>query len=245
MNRISIITVNFNSGHKLFSTSKSLVGLERVEWIVIDGQSSDLGFDQLDDLPRRPDIFISEKDEGIYDAMNKGLIYSNCPVLFYLNSGDEIIDHLAFALALENSDIDAWSISPIVSRGVNSESRTRRVRHSSYLRALLGVRPLPHQGALIGRNLLNEVSGFRLQDGLAADQTMMLRCWKVRPPVILENPFTLFLLDGVGSKQVPGSFAWQMHNFRSENKSKFYGILSKTLALFLDILITLKVKDRG
>lgn len=94
----SIITVTLNNLHGLQKTYKSIENqtLDDFEWIVIDGESTDGSIDFLrkqrsaSRSARYPHSFISEKDDGIYDAMNKGIEQAKGHYLLFLNAGDEL-----------------------------------------------------------------------------------------------------------------------------------------------------------
>ena len=86
----SIITVVLNdlSGLKLTKESLTCQDFSHFEWIVIDGQSTDGTIDYLKKLPANVSRWTSEKDEGIYDAMNKGLKLCTGAYVLFLNAGD-------------------------------------------------------------------------------------------------------------------------------------------------------------
>ena len=73
--KISIITVAFNSENTIRDTIKSIVNQDykNIEYIVIDGNSTDDTNQIVREFADNVDIHISEDDEGIYDAMNKEL----------------------------------------------------------------------------------------------------------------------------------------------------------------------------
>ncbi len=97
----SIITVTLNHLSGLKATAKSLQAqnFNDYEWIVVDGESSDntLAFlREKRSAERRtqyPFQFISEKDDGIYDAMNKGITKSRGKYLLFLNAGDVLANN--------------------------------------------------------------------------------------------------------------------------------------------------------
>lgn len=89
---ITIITINLNNIEGLKNTLISILNqnnLELIEWILIDGNSKDGSFEYINNqqLPFNHKL-ISENDNGIYFAMNKGLQFSNGTLIIYLNSGD-------------------------------------------------------------------------------------------------------------------------------------------------------------
>src|SRR4051812_9372166 len=88
--KLSIITVNLNNAEGLETTIKSVTGQKNrdFEFIIIDGASTDNSLKVLADYDKQIDLWISEKDKGIYEAMNKGISKSNGAYLLFLNSGD-------------------------------------------------------------------------------------------------------------------------------------------------------------
>lgn len=87
---ISIITINYNNIIGLNKTIKSVIcqTYQDFEYIVIDGSSSDGSLDVINKYQEKIDVWISEKDTGIYNAMNKGIALSKGDYLLFLNSGD-------------------------------------------------------------------------------------------------------------------------------------------------------------
>lgn len=107
--KFSIITVTYNAGKSLETTLKSIreQTFKDFELILIDGRSTD---ETLDIINANMDIissFISEKDKGIYDAMNKGIKLAKGEFSVFLNAGDEFYDEHVLAnvaKSVENSN---------------------------------------------------------------------------------------------------------------------------------------------
>ncbi len=91
---ISIITVNYNNLSGLKKTLKSVLDQTSTdfEWIVIDGGSTDGSKELLEGNSDKINYWISEKDHGIYEAMNKGIKVAMGDYLQFLNSGDCLAD---------------------------------------------------------------------------------------------------------------------------------------------------------
>ena len=91
---ISIITVNYNNAIGLNKTINSVVSqsFQDFEFIVIDGYSTDKSIDIIKQNPRINE-WISEKDNGIYDAQNKGILKAKGNYLLFLNSGDILVNN--------------------------------------------------------------------------------------------------------------------------------------------------------
>lgn len=89
-NKVSIVTVSFNCISSIEDTILSVVcqNYEYKEFIIIDGGSTDGTLDIIKKYKEKIDYWISEKDAGIYDAMNKGINVSNGEWIIFMNSGD-------------------------------------------------------------------------------------------------------------------------------------------------------------
>ena len=90
MKQISIITINYNNASGLEKTIRSVVEqtYNEYEYIIIDGASSDKSKEVIQEYQRYIDFWCSEKDSGIYNAMNKGIQKASGEYLLFLNSGD-------------------------------------------------------------------------------------------------------------------------------------------------------------
>lgn len=89
MKKISIITICYNE-KDVEKTCQSIVNqsFQDFEWVVIDGGSDQWCLDILEKYKYRMDYFVSEKDNGIYNAMNKGILASHGEYLNFMNAGD-------------------------------------------------------------------------------------------------------------------------------------------------------------
>lgn len=92
--KISIITINYNDAEGLEKTIKSVIeqSYSNVEYIVIDGNSTDGSVDIIKKYADKISYWISETDKGIYNAMNKGINQAKGEYYLFLNSGDMLAD---------------------------------------------------------------------------------------------------------------------------------------------------------
>lgn len=95
--KLTIITVNFNNIAGMEATYKSIRNQTKIpyEWIIVDGASEDCFRHYAEILKKNISYLrvISEPDEGIYDAMNKGINLSSGNMILFLNSGDTFYDN--------------------------------------------------------------------------------------------------------------------------------------------------------
>lgn len=98
----SIITINYNNGEGLRHTIESVISqtCHDYEYIVIDGGSADDSVNIIKSFSEKIDYWVSEKDQGIYHAMNKGVAQAHGEYCVFLNSGDSFFDNQV----LENID---------------------------------------------------------------------------------------------------------------------------------------------
>ena len=90
--RLSIITINYNNAEGLKKTLQSVINqsCNDFEYIVIDGNSNDGSKEIISQYSKNITHFVSEKDSGIYNAMNKGIKIATGEYFLFLNSGDEL-----------------------------------------------------------------------------------------------------------------------------------------------------------
>jgi glycosyltransferase involved in cell wall biosynthesis len=101
--KISIITIVYNNVRDIEHTILSVINQTygHIEYIIIDGDSTDGTFDIIQKYRGSIDILVSEKDGGIYDAMNKGLARATGDYVLFLNSGDELYDNRTIQTIVE------------------------------------------------------------------------------------------------------------------------------------------------
>ena len=90
MAKYTIITINYNNGKELRRTIESVINqsFRDVEYIIIDGGSTDDSVDIIKQYAEHIDFWISERDRGVYNAMNKGLGRAHGEFVIFMNSGD-------------------------------------------------------------------------------------------------------------------------------------------------------------
>jgi len=110
--KISIITVVYNGAEYLEQTIQSVVNqtYDNVEYIIIDGGSSDETLNIIKKYENKIDYWVSEKDGGIYDAMNKGIDIASGKWINFMNAGDgfytdNVLNELFSQNVLNNIDV--------------------------------------------------------------------------------------------------------------------------------------------
>lgn len=94
MPKLTIITIVYNNVRDIERTINSVINqtYKKIEYIIIDGKSTDGTLDIVEKYSNQISKIVSEPDKGIYDAMNKGLALATGDYVLFMNSGDEIYD---------------------------------------------------------------------------------------------------------------------------------------------------------
>lgn len=100
--KLSIITVNLNNAEGFRKTAESIVSqtFQDFEWIVIDGGSTDGSKELIEQYSDYIAYWCSEKDSGIYNAMNKGVKFAKGEYVLFLNSGDYLVEKSVLSYVL-------------------------------------------------------------------------------------------------------------------------------------------------
>ncbi len=182
--KISIVTVAYNSAATIADTLRSVAAQTHsdIEHIVIDGASRDDTMALVRQEGAHLARVVSEPDQGIYDAMNKGLALATGDVLGFLNSDDMLADPgaaAAIAQALTDSGADAvfgdiLMVDPVRLDRVRRYWRPGPHRPGALLRGWLA----PHPTLYVRRQALLDVGGFDLSYPLQADFDLELKLFE-------------------------------------------------------------------
>lgn len=178
---VSVITVVFNGVATLECTILSVQQqtYDNIEHIIIDGGSTDGTMDILLKYDGFLDYWVSEKDAGIYDAMNKGIALASGTYVGLLNSDDffsssDAVRHIVEALQANHTDA-IYSCLNIVDRK-NSRNILRKYRTSIFWPNLMriGIVP-PHPTLYCTKAVYDKVGKYKTDYRVSADFEMMVR----------------------------------------------------------------------
>lgn len=202
---LSVVTISFRDLEGLRSTVASVAqqSYPAIEHIVVDGGSGDAVAQFLGTLA--PAYWQSQPDAGRYDAMNQGIARATGDVVWLMHSGDCFAGTEAAAagmagLAAAGNVRDSWGYGKV--RIVGDPAREGIVWGYSPFemkKFALGIRPIPHQGALFGADLLGRLGPYDTEFGLAADHLYMLAAARLRAPVVIDEILCDFDASGAGS----------------------------------------------
>lgn len=202
---VSVITVCYNAAETIEKTIKSVLNqtYDNVQYIVVDGNSTDDTVTKVNSISENRLELISEPDRGIYDAINKGINASKGEVIHILNADD----HYASADVLErivtvfkNTDAD------VVYSGINYIDSNDRLlgtwqpklfTRDSYRAGY----HTPHPGYFASRRAYDRLGFYNIELKIAADFDLMLRMMEDRSisSTLFDDTTVLMRADGASS----------------------------------------------
>ena len=178
MPKITIITVCFNAEQYIEQTIQSVIEQQQVdiEYIIIDGASTDSTKDIIQRYESQITHWISEPDKGIADAMNKGVALATGEYLMFLNADDYF--QTPYAIAVANSYMgegkDIYIYDTIF---LKKEGGIRR--HSGTFGKRINFKGICHQGTLCKRSLFNRLGGFNVSFKICMDYDFFMRAYRL------------------------------------------------------------------
>lgn len=190
---ISVITINLNELKGLKQISKLLESYHEVEWIVIDGESND-GSQEFIRSNKSISKYKIERDQGIYDAMNKGINLFTNDYAIFLNSGDKLIniEKLISLLKTEKSEI------------IFFDSK-KRYKYMDYYRSAKDIdfieygMPAIHQSIVYSKTLLKDTP-FDTSYKISSDYAQIATIYNKNPISKKINiPISVFESGGIST----------------------------------------------
>ncbi|MGP8214409.1 MAG: glycosyltransferase family 2 protein [Bacteroidia bacterium] len=203
MPKLTIITVNYNNKTGLDKTIRSIVQqtYSDFEYIIIDGGSDDGSTDIIRQYKDKINFWVSEKDSGIYNAMNKGIALANGEYCLFLNSGDSLFE------------------KDTLEKVFNKTNYTEDIIYGNMLidfsgKQVLGKMPekitfeqmmadtLWHPVSFIKRKLFNTYGNYREDLKIVSDYDFFIKTILINKVSALHIPITVcvFPVDGISSQ---------------------------------------------
>lgn len=200
---ISVVTVVFNNVENIERTIQSVImqSFDEYEYIIVDGGSIDGTVDLVKRYSEHVTKFVSEKDKGLYDAMNKGLSLCNGNFVVFMNSGDTFYDTDTLSRVAKEigGDIDAIYGNHIVEHVDNKNKRNYIVSLPPSDSCLLRM-PFCHQTLYIRRELALK---YKFDDRLriGADFKQIVQLFNKDTFIKLDKPLAIVSNGGISDKE--------------------------------------------
>lgn len=176
---ISIITVSFNAAETIEQTILSVLNqpYENIEYIIIDGGSTDNTVNIIKKYSDRIAYWVSEPDKGIYDAMNKGISKASGEIIGIINSDDwyaEDVFPLIMSKVNDNPECEIFygNIHFVDKSGNKSIQYAPKKLEKLYQGMLLY-----HPAVFVRASVYKKLGIFNCKYRVAADYDLMVRCY--------------------------------------------------------------------
>jgi len=202
MSKISVITVNYNDKGGLAKTIESVADqtLKPYEFIVIDGGSTDGSKELIEQNSDKISYWVSEKDKGVYNAMNKGIKAATGDFIIFMNGGDcfynnavleEVIPELTSEFDIYYGD--NYKVSPNSKR---LKTYPEKLNFSFFYSSSLN-----HQSTFIRKSLFDDYFYYSENYKIASDWEFFVYtiCYAKVPAKYLAKTIALYDFTGISS----------------------------------------------
>lgn len=177
--KVSIITITYNCCESLQKTidSVNMQAYEDIEYIIIDGASTDGTIEVIKKNESNISFWKSEPDKGISDAFNKGIAVATGELIFFLNAGDEFLNPDVVSNAVDEwnrNQVDVLFYKVHVTNGKSIPGDSFKDNALKIWEAC----QVPHQGAFVRMSVFDKVGTFDLFYKIRMDYDFWARCKK-------------------------------------------------------------------
>lgn len=242
--KISIITVVYNSEKYIEATIQSIINqtYKNFEYIIIDGNSKDKTIDIIKSYEDKISYWISEPDEGLYDAMNKGIKIAKGDYLLFINSGDKLYDSTTLEKIFNNEEADIYYGDTIIINEKGEDLGYRRLRPPKQLtfKSLKKGMLVCHQSFIARKNI---IQSFDLNFKFSADFDWVINTVKNSTSTVnTELVISRFMEGGQTSDTVYRGLK-ERFNIMKKHYGFFSAIMQNVFLIprFFSYLITKKI----
>ncbi len=227
--KISIITVVYNNEKKIKETIESVLSQKNIdlEYIIIDGASTDNTLNVVNYYKDNISIIVSECDNGIYDAMNKGISKATGDIIGILNSDDIYYDENVLQNVLMNFDNNQVDViyGDIVYVDYNNTNKIiRNWVSKSYFDSFFNYANVPpHPGTFVRKKVYELAGNYNELYHNASDYDFLFRILKVHKfrSLYINSYFVKMRIGGASNSSFKNIFRqnkaivriWKDHNF--------------------------------
>ena len=195
---ISVVTICYNAKNDLEKTILSVLSqtYQDIEYIIIDGGSTDGTVDIIHKYSERLFYWISEPDKGIYDAMNKGMDRATGSWINFMNAGDTFCDNEVIKNIFGYNDLSDYSV-------IYGDCYVSKLNQLQYLKASSMKKvhvqmPFCHQSSFIRKTKLR----FSIDLKIAADYQMIYEYYRmngISSFLYISKPISVFDATGIST----------------------------------------------
>ena len=205
--KVSIITVTFNCEDTIEDTMLSVFSqnYKNIEYIIIDGGSTDNTMINVKKYNKNINHIISEKDQGMYDAINKGIKLSTGDIVHILNSDDVYADQNILS---EVVDLFKKKNCEILLSKIIFFKKINQINHKQYFTREVGIKFFSpnllrfgfmpaHPGTFIKKNIYDKFGMYKINYQIASDYELFVRLlMKFKVPYLKYDKLTVKMREG-------------------------------------------------
>ncbi len=220
--KISVVTVCYNAVNDIEKTILSVINqtYPNVEYLIIDGGSTDGTMDVVNKYKDKIDVIVSEPDKGIYDAMNKGAKLSRGIYVQFLNAGDILFDNNVFSTLF--NDIECDEVDVLYGDIVYVMNYGRFYKKPEPIDNFRKTFPIAHPATFVNKKILKTLR-FDTKYRIAADFAFLKQIYDNEGVFLYKEDVPVAIFDsvsGVSSKNVYK--AWYEYNLVLGNQKKIF-----------------------
>ena len=238
---LTIITICYNIKDEIERTCESIVNQtwQDFEWIVVDGGSTDGTVAVLKKYADRIDVLISEKDSGIYNAMNKGIKLAHSEWLNFMNGGDCFAANDVLEKVFKNKEYDADILYGDVKVYRTDGTSFIKTHPSEISKNFLRINTICHQSSFIKYSIFKKF-------GLYNEKLKIVSDWEIFVRAFTQHKKFKYI-DLLISNFYLGGISGRIESCQTERKMVIYKFLQyiKNIRYFLfGFIPLLKIEEK-
>ena len=228
--KISIITVCYNSEKTIEKTINSVLSqnFKNFEYIIIDGGSTDGTLKIIEKFKNKIHKIVSEKDNGIFDAINKGINFANGDIISVIHSDDlffdnDVLDNVSKSF-IANPNLECLIGTTLIKK-IGSNSVLRKYNPDFFKKWMLylGYSP-PHPSTYIKKSVYDKYGLYKLNYQIAGDFEFFLRIFlKFNVSFkTIDEKFVIMYMGGKSTASINSNLISNREILKSFKENKIY-----------------------
>ena len=238
--QVSVIIATYNRAFTVARAIKSLQNqtYDDVQIVVVDGNSTDNTLSIIKPMLNDKDIILSEPDNGIYDALNKGLALAEGDIIAFLHSDDLYYNDKTISTVMDvfsDADVDVVYGDVLFFSSKKLNRSVRKYRSDKLLKKNLAWGKMPaHPAMFIKRKVYEKIGYFETDFMIAADYEFMCRLvnYVNLKSIYIPDIFVRMQLGGISTGGLKNTILLNQEVLRALNKNNIYSNIFMLLSKY-------------
>lgn len=204
--KISVVTVCFNAVNNIEDTMLSVLNqtYNNIEYIIIDGESTDGTVNIIKKFSDRLAYWVSEPDNGIYDAMNKGINVATGDYINFMNAGDRFVSPETISSIIPSLKYNEVNYGNVI----RYNNKAQQLYGGKFSKRRLIHENVCHQSIFYPLQLIQK-ERYNLKYKILGDWELNMRLWKYIKFNYIDLPISYYLEGGISDKKEDFEFKKQ------------------------------------